>query len=472
MELVVNTKHGHEIVSHKKSSSFTIGNSCILYSTPSNSRESTTPEYCLGNSLTMSSIHSPQSPNPASESSNSQSLKPSISKSTSISKKINKTLSGAPFTSKFSIHEPPGIPNSYPSAFGAFSLNLPKPNQDGNSTPEKPYACNQCDQSFSRHHNLKSHYLTHTQERQYQCTICHHYFRRQHDLRRHIKLHTGERPHECEFCGRSFARLDALNRHRKAENGNSCSNALKNRGKAPVTSQESEQSNQVVGDLHHQDQRPIFDHVYPSISAPAPPISTPTEYIFYHHSPTECDSSTEFSTHTSSSKPYPKYSTSQGISSTSRISDSPPSIYTWPISSMKSQLQNEHLSDSMSHLINPTRGVMEERFRFHRELSLDSRRDSSVSSRSEEGARSCSDTSYLHSEEYLIERNEFLERRTKELEQEVISERKLKKHREFLEDRVRELEIEKSLLKSLLIERRDEQNPQPKLSSDKKRKST
>ncbi|KAG2198534.1 hypothetical protein INT47_008638, partial [Mucor saturninus] len=97
------------------------------------------------------------------------------------------------------------------------------PNHDISSltttTAPRPYICKQCDQSFCRAHNLKSHLATHSAERPFKCDTCNHYFRRQHDLKRHQKLHTGERPHICKNCGRSFARLDALSRHQRAEVG-------------------------------------------------------------------------------------------------------------------------------------------------------------------------------------------------------------------------------------------------------------
>lgn len=77
----------------------------------------------------------------------------------------------------------------------------------------KKHQCPYCSTTFRRHHNLKSHLLTHTQERPYVCQTCEQRFRRIHDLKRHTKLHTGERPFVCQKCGRSFARGDSLNRH-------------------------------------------------------------------------------------------------------------------------------------------------------------------------------------------------------------------------------------------------------------------
>ncbi|KAF7726741.1 hypothetical protein EC973_008515 [Apophysomyces ossiformis] len=108
--------------------------------------------------------------------------------------------------------------------YGSFAVQKEKKPSSAASS-EKPYACHECDQTFSRPHNLKSHLATHSSERPFQCETCKHHFRRHHDLKRHQKLHTGERPHVCKVCHRSFARLDALNRHQRAEGGTACSAA-------------------------------------------------------------------------------------------------------------------------------------------------------------------------------------------------------------------------------------------------------
>lgn len=116
---------------------------------------------------------------------------------------------------------------SYPMPTGGFNdprrgLSLPSSglNKTGQRSPSaKKHRCPYCATEFTRHHNLKSHLLTHSQEKPFVCQTCQSRFRRLHDLKRHQKLHTGERPHICPKCGRRFARGDALARHNKGQGG-------------------------------------------------------------------------------------------------------------------------------------------------------------------------------------------------------------------------------------------------------------
>ena len=110
---------------------------------------------------------------------------------------------------------PPQPPPEHDASISPRGMSLP----GSKSSSSKKHKCPHCSTEFTRHHNLKSHLLTHSQEKPFSCQQCHAKFRRLHDLKRHMKLHTGEKPHLCPKCGRKFARGDALARHSKGPGG-------------------------------------------------------------------------------------------------------------------------------------------------------------------------------------------------------------------------------------------------------------
>jgi hypothetical protein len=129
---------------------------------------------------------------------------------------VDSGVAGAQDSRAFTFPPPPADDPRNPHR----NMSLPNAGY-GNSSPksQKRHKCPYCSTVFTRHHNLKSHLLTHSQEKPYECQQCQSRFRRLHDLKRHTKLHTGERPHECPKCGRKFARGDALARHNKGQGG-------------------------------------------------------------------------------------------------------------------------------------------------------------------------------------------------------------------------------------------------------------
>ena len=87
------------------------------------------------------------------------------------------------------------------------------PDSKESSSLAKKHKCPYCQSEFVRHHNLKTHLLTHSQEKPYSCQTCQQRFRRLHDLKRHAKLHKIDKSYTCSNCNRNFASRDVLAQH-------------------------------------------------------------------------------------------------------------------------------------------------------------------------------------------------------------------------------------------------------------------
>ena len=70
---------------------------------------------------------------------------------------------------------------------------------------EKPFACDQCQKSFTKKSYLTIHIRVHTGDKPYHCEICKKKFSNSSDLRRHQRIHTGEKPYSCDLCPKKFS---------------------------------------------------------------------------------------------------------------------------------------------------------------------------------------------------------------------------------------------------------------------------
>jgi hypothetical protein len=84
-----------------------------------------------------------------------------------------------------------GVPSYSPMMYGGHGQPPPQ--------SERPFKCDQCNQSFSRNH----------------------------DLKRHKRIHLAVKPFPCTFCSKSFSRKDALKRHRLVKGCESKANEAK-----------------------------------------------------------------------------------------------------------------------------------------------------------------------------------------------------------------------------------------------------
>ncbi|CAG8746981.1 1777_t:CDS:2 [Dentiscutata erythropus] len=378
-------------------------------------------------------------------------------------------------------------------SFNQFSVNpeqttLGQPNSPS-PAKAKPFVCGTCNQTFSRQHNLKSHALTHSQEKPFQCNICQHFFRRQHDLKRHMKLHTGEKPYQCTYCKRSFARLDALNRHLRAESfcggpqkklyqGSDSKSAEQVQQQPPVqlSPQQTTPQPQLMSTTQPQSKTALQSDPKSNSS----PVSNPSTNS---HSKIDLSRQTQDYYKRQQMMNQEYHSWSHQLKNQQPSSNQPNAIPTKSITSNIIIPNNAHhqiIFPVETPTSIPTNGATPHyqlQYAHNPEFNVqisDTRRapESLVPNEQQDidGRIIHPKSSSQRDMQQLLERNKYLEDRVRELENEVINERKLRDRREYLEQRVTELEIEKNLLKSLLLERNG--TPETNHIHEKKRKAT
>lgn len=123
-----------------------------------------------------------------------------------------------------------GLPTD--GLLGAVALSDLNAKAKNSAKPKPQHACPEpdCDKSFSRLFNLRSHMRTHSKARPFVCESCNFAFSRRHDRDRHAKKHLSEKPYKCIVCEATFVRQDALVRHLRVDGiQNACMAAMEQR---------------------------------------------------------------------------------------------------------------------------------------------------------------------------------------------------------------------------------------------------
>merc|ERR1712126_117258 len=73
--------------------------------------------------------------------------------------------------------------------------------------------CTICEKQLGSVASLKTHLLTHTKEKPFQCDQCDQTFTQKVNCERHQAIHTGVEPYICKFCEKGFNRSNKVKRH-------------------------------------------------------------------------------------------------------------------------------------------------------------------------------------------------------------------------------------------------------------------
>ncbi|TPX68346.1 hypothetical protein SpCBS45565_g03172 [Spizellomyces sp. 'palustris'] len=301
------------------------------------------------------------------------------------------------------------------------------------ATPDKPYACDKCDQTFSRQHNLKSHSFVHSRERPFTCDVCSQAFSRQHDLKRHQRLHDGVKPYKCPHCHRDFSRLDALNRHMRVEGSSAPCCGLNSFGRiSRLTSMGTQ--------LKAKDDSSAASVGSPFAGTLTDAPGTPPTQTHYPYPPPFLTAALPFGMYPPPSMPV----TTSAATSAAR--------------SPTAATHHFHMYHKPGEpAINVSRIGAERSADSSLTASPTGTPTSTTSSLPVPPPVSVAKGTMVSAGDLgaLIDRNEYLENRVRELEVEVQVERKFRGRREWLETRVRELEIIEKALLTTIMESKD-----------------
>ncbi|CAH2254695.1 jg1812 [Pararge aegeria aegeria] len=133
-------------------------------------------------------------------------------KKTKVTTSKNKPLSPTPITQMKFVKIYPKLP--------VIALNtMPIIDITPNAEGETPYACTQCNKTFTFQQSYHKHLLYHNDEKPHTCSFCGRAFKELSTLHNHQRIHTGEKPFACETCGKCFRQRVSYLVHRRIHTG-------------------------------------------------------------------------------------------------------------------------------------------------------------------------------------------------------------------------------------------------------------